>query len=100
MRRAVRLASRRHDVVALHVHDRQRDRSCPMSASSPSKTPRPANSSSSTPPTRDVRSRFAELAQSRRGQLRRALAGEGVDSLNLDTREPYEPALADVFQEP
>jgi hypothetical protein len=30
--------------------------------------------------------------------LRRALAAEGVDSLNLDTREPYEPALRSFFK--
>jgi hypothetical protein len=45
-----------------------------------------------------VRSRFAELAQQRVENLRRALAGEGVDTLNLDTREPYEPALRSFFK--
>ena len=56
------------------------------------------NSSSSTPPDDKVRSRFAELAQQRMDNLRRALAAEGVDALNLDTREPYEPALRSFFK--
>ena len=46
----------------------------------------------------NVRSRFAELAQARVDNLRRTLASEGVDSLNLNTREPYEPALRIFFK--
>ncbi|MEI7940722.1 MAG: DUF58 domain-containing protein, partial [Verrucomicrobiota bacterium] len=45
-----------------------------------------------------VRRRFAELAKQRMDNLRRALAGEGVDALNLDTSEPYEPALRSFFK--
>jgi hypothetical protein len=45
-----------------------------------------------------VRNRFAELAQSRVDDLRRTLASEGVDSLNLNTRESYEPALRTFFK--
>jgi hypothetical protein len=45
-----------------------------------------------------VRNRFAELAQARVENLRHTLASEGVDSLNLDTRESYEPALRTFFK--
>ena len=46
----------------------------------------------------NVRRRFAELAQSRVDELRRTLASEGVDSLNLNTRESYDPALRTFFR--
>jgi uncharacterized protein (DUF58 family) len=97
LRRAMRLASRRHDLVALHVHD-QREAELPdvgVLAIEDAETGEIIELDTTNDP---VRSRFAELAQQRLDNLRRALAAEGVDTLNLDTREPYEPALRSFFK--
>jgi len=97
LRRAVRLASRRHDVVALHVHDRHEGELPDVGQL----TVEDAESGELVEiNTADpwVRQRFAELAEARVDHLRHTLASEGVDSLNLDTRESFEPALRTFFK--
>jgi uncharacterized protein (DUF58 family) len=97
VRRAVRLASRRHDVVALHVHD-LREAELPDVGQLAIEDAENGELIELDTTDERVRSRFAELAQQRVNNLRRALAAEGVDALNLDTREPYEPALRSFFK--
>jgi len=97
LRRAVRLASRRHDVVALHVHD-LREAELPDIGQLAIEDAESGELIELDTTDNQVRSRFAELAQQRLENLRRALAAEGVDNLNLDTREPYEPALRAFFK--
>jgi len=97
LRRAVRLASRRHDVVALHVHD-LREMELPDIGQLAIEDAETGEMVELDTTDDQVRSRFAELAQARAANLRRALAGEGVDALELDTREPYEPALRSFFK--
>jgi uncharacterized protein (DUF58 family) len=97
LRRAVRLASRRHDVVALHVHD-LREVELPDIGQLTIEDAESGELIELDTTDDRVRSRFAELAQQRLDNLRRALAAEGVDRLNLDTREPYEPALRSFFK--
>lgn len=97
VRRAVRLASRRHDVVALHVHD-LREAELPDIGQLAVEDAETGELIELDTTDERVRSRFAELAQQRVENLRRALAGEGVDTLNLNTREPYEPALRSFFK--
>jgi uncharacterized protein (DUF58 family) len=97
VRRAVRLASRRHDVVALHVHD-LRETELPDIGQLAIEDAESGELIELDTTDERVRSRFAELAQHRVDNLRRALAGEGVDALYLDTREPYEPALRSFFK--
>ena len=97
MRRAIRLASRRHDVVALHVHD-QRESELPDVGQLTVEDAETGELIELDTTDERVRGRFAELARERVENLRRALAAEGVDSLNLDTREPYEPALRSFFK--
>ena len=97
VRRAVRLASRRHDVVAIHVHD-LREMELPDVGQLAIEDAETGELIELDTTSERVRSRFAELAQKRVDKLRRALAGEGVDALNLDTREPYEPALRSFFK--
>jgi uncharacterized protein (DUF58 family) len=97
LRRAVRLASRRHDLVALHVHD-LRESELPDVGQLAIEDAESGELIQLDTTNDRVRSRFAELAQQRVDNLRRALAGEGVDALNLDTREPYEPALRSFFK--
>jgi len=97
VRRAVRLASRRHDVVALHIHD-LREAELPDIGQLAIEDAETGELIELDTTDEKVRSRFAELAQRRVENLRRALAAEGVDALNLDTREPYEPALRSFFK--
>jgi uncharacterized protein (DUF58 family) len=97
LRRAVRLAGRRHDLVALHVHD-QRESELPDVGQLAIEDAESGELVELDTTDGRVRSRFAELAQQRVNNLRRALAAEGVDALNLDTQEPYEPALRSFFK--
>jgi uncharacterized protein (DUF58 family) len=97
LRRAVRLASRRHDLVALHVHD-LREAELPDVGQLSIEDAESGELIELDTTDDKVRSRFAELAQQRVNNLRRALAAEGVDALNLDTRVPYEPALRSFFK--
>ena len=97
VRRAVRLASRRHDVVALHIHDQHEAELPDVGQLAIEDAETGELIELNTTDTR-VRSRFAELAQARVDNLRRTLASEGVDSLNLNTRESYEPALRTFFK--
>ena len=97
LRRAVRLTGRRHDVVALHVHDR-REAELPDVGRLAIEDAETGELVELDTADARVRGRFAELAQARADNLRRALAGEGADSLNLDTRESYEPALRAFFK--
>jgi uncharacterized protein (DUF58 family) len=97
VRRAVRLAGRRHDVVALHVQD-QREAELPDVGRLAIEDAETGELVELNTTDARVRGRFAELAQARVENLRRALASEGVDSLNLDTREAYAPALRAFFK--
>ena len=45
-----------------------------------------------------VRQRFAEIAESRAAQLRRAFNAEAVDSLRLETDQPYVAGLMAFFK--
>ncbi len=97
LRRAIRLANRRHDVVAMHVHD-ERESELPDVGQLTIEDAETGELIELDTTDERVRGRFAELARERVENLRRALAAEGVDSLNLDTREPYEPALRSFFK--
>ncbi|HTY89042.1 MAG TPA: DUF58 domain-containing protein [Candidatus Acidoferrum sp.] len=97
LRRAVRLAGRRHDVVALHVHDR-REGELPDVGQLTIEDAESGELVEINTADPWVRQRFAELAQARGENLRHTLASEGVDSLNLDTRESFEPALRAFFK--
>ena len=97
LRRGLRLASRRHDLVALHVHD-LRESELPDVGQLSVEDAESGELIELDTTDENVRSRFAELAKQRMDNLRRALAGEGVDALNLDTSEPYEPALRSFFK--
>lgn len=97
MRRAIRLAGRRHDVVALHVQD-LRESELPDIGQLAIEDAETGDLIELNTGDRHVRERFAELARDRMNTLSRAFASEGVDALNLDTRESYEPALRTFFK--
>ncbi len=97
VRRAVRVVNRRHDVVALRVYDRH-ETELPDVGQLTLEDAETGDLIELNTGDKKVRRRFAELAQARAENLRRAFASEGVDSLNLDSAEPYEAALRSFFK--
>jgi uncharacterized protein (DUF58 family) len=96
-RRAMRLANRRHDLVALHIHDRNEVELPDVGTLSieDAETGELIELDTANP---QVRRRFAQLARERIEQLHQAFASEGVDYLDLDARESYVPALMAFFK--
>jgi len=97
VRRSVRVVNRRHDVVALRVYDRH-ETELPDVGQLTLEDAETGDLIELNTGDKKVRRRFAELAQARAENLRRAFASEGVDSLNLDSAEPYEAALRSFFK--
>jgi uncharacterized protein (DUF58 family) len=97
IRRAMRLANRRHDLVAMHIHDRSEMELPEVGtlALEDAETGELLELDTMNP---QVRHRFAEIGWARMEALRRAFAIEAVDSLDLDTRESYLPALMAFFK--
>jgi uncharacterized protein (DUF58 family) len=97
VRHALRLTNRRHDLVALRIHD-PREEELPdvgLLAIEDAETGELLELDTANPA---VRSRFAELAQQQTAELRQALNGEAVDSLDLSTAASYLPPLLRFFK--
>lgn len=96
-RRAMRLSNRRHDLVALHIHDRNEVELPDVGtlAIEDAETGELVELDTANP---QVRRKFGQLARARIEQLHRAFASEGVDYLDLDARESYVPALMAFFK--
>jgi len=94
LRPKLRITGRRHDLVAVSVSD-QRERELPdigLITIEDSETGEQVELDTSRP---EVRSRFKDLAENRRNNLRRAIRSVGVDMLELSTERSY---LADLRQ--
>jgi len=97
LRTALGLANRRHDLVAMHIRD-------PHEATLPNVGTLVVEDAETgelleidTVDPR-VRERYAQLATARLAALRRAFRGEGVDALELDTRDSFVPVLLAFFK--
>ena len=97
LRHAMRMANRRHDLVAMNIHDRN-EMELPRVGTLVVEDSETGDWTELDTGNPRVRRRFAEIARTRLDQLRRAFVSEGVDSLDLDTREPYLPALKAFFK--
>jgi uncharacterized protein (DUF58 family) len=97
VRRALRLANRRHDLVALHIRD-PREMELPEVGQLAVEDAESGDLIELDTTDERVRNRFAELAQGRIDHLRRAFAGEGVDALGINTCESFVPALRSFFK--
>ncbi len=97
VRRALRFVSRRHDVVAMHIRD-PRELEVPDVGQLALEDAETGELIELDTANESVRRRFAELAQKRLDNLRRALAAEGIDALHIDACQPYEPALRSFFK--
>jgi uncharacterized protein (DUF58 family) len=97
MRRAMRQTNRRHDLVAVHIED-ARETSLPnlgVLALQDSETGAVIEIDTADP---KVRSRFNREAAERVRNLVSDFRAEGVDTLELDTNQPYLPALQRFFK--
>jgi uncharacterized protein (DUF58 family) len=97
LRRAIRLANKRHDLVALHIQDR-REHELPdvgLLAIEDAETGEMLEIDTANP---RVRTRFAQIAGERAAAVRRTLNAEAVDSLELETGVSYLPPLMHFFQ--
>ena len=97
LRRALRQTNRRHDLVALPIKD-ARERLLPdlgVIAIEDAETGELVELDTRNPA---VRQRFAEIADNRATQLRRAFNAEAVDSLSLETDQPYVAGLMAFFK--
>ena len=101
LRRAMRLTNRRHDLVALHMQDPHEENRCRTWVCSPSRTPKPANWSNSTPADPEVRARFAEAAHDRTRKARRVVfVPRRWTRWRLDTARALSAGAATLFQKP
>ena len=97
LRRAIRLANKRHDLVALHIEDR-REHELPdvgILTIEDAETGELLELDTANP---QVRTRFAQIAGERSANLRRTLNAEAVDSLELETGVSYVPPLMQFFR--
>lgn len=97
LRDAVRLAGRRHDLVAIHLHD-PREMSLPNVGLLTLEDAETGDLVEIDTGKTRVRQRFERLAESRRLETRRMFRREGIDCLEIDTAKPYLPALLGFFK--
>lgn len=97
LRRSLRQTRRRHDLVAMHVHDPHEEvlPNVGLLAVEDAETGELLELDTAS---REVREQFRELAEQESDLLRRTFNAEAVDSLSLSTCDPYLPALMGFFK--
>ncbi|HEX4457740.1 MAG TPA: VWA domain-containing protein, partial [Polyangia bacterium] len=96
LRRALRMARRRHDVVALRVSD-PRERELPDVGLLTVEDAETGQMIEIDTGSARVRQRFAAEAREHEARLARTLRQESIDSVAIDTSQPYLPALVQLF---
>ncbi|HEY2367077.1 MAG TPA: DUF58 domain-containing protein [Polyangiaceae bacterium] len=97
LRDAVRLVQRRHDLVAMHIHD-PREMTLPDVGVLTLEDAETGELVEIDTGKARVREKFATLAEARRIETARTLRREGVDCLEIDTGKPYLPPLMSFFK--
>lgn len=97
LRRAIRQTNRRHDLVALQVHD-PREQEIPNLGLLAIEDAETGELIELDTASETVRRRFREVAHDSALLLRRAFNGEAVDSLALSTNQSYLPTLMEFFK--
>ncbi len=97
LRRALGLANRRHDLVAMHLRD-PHEISLPEVGTLVLEDAETGEMLEIDTVSPRARERYAAIAATRLDALRRTFRAEGVDSLELDTRNSYVPALLGFFK--
>lgn len=97
LRRGLRQTNRRHDLIAMRIHDPHEDTlpDVGLLAVEDAETGELIELNTGS---HDIRERFALIAHQDSELLRRAFNSEAVDSLSLSTAEPYMPALLGFFR--
>ncbi|MEE8412518.1 MAG: VWA domain-containing protein, partial [Acidobacteriota bacterium] len=96
--RTLRVAARKHDMVAISVTD-PRESQLPAVGLVAVVDPETGQSGVIDAGSARVRRRYAELAAEARQRKRDVLRRSGVDLLELSTGEPYEPPFVRFFRE-
>jgi len=91
------LTNTRHDVICLHLHD-PRESDLPSAGLVTMEDAETAEQLELDSASRPVRERFARVNVERLAALDRALIRTGVDTLRLNTSEPFAPALQRFFE--
>jgi uncharacterized protein (DUF58 family) len=97
LRRSVRLTSKRHDLIALHVQD-PRESELPdvgLVTLEDAETGDLVELNTGDPL---VCERFRQLSKERNTKLQQLFRSEAVDTLELNTAQPYLPALMQFFR--
>lgn len=97
LRDAVRLVRRRHDLVAMHIHD-PREMTLPNVGVLTLEDAETGELVEVDTGDAKVRDRYASIAETRRLAAARTLRVEGVDCLEIDTGRPYLPPLLAFFK--
>jgi uncharacterized protein (DUF58 family) len=97
LRQAMRQTNRRHDLVAVHVED-PRERELPNIGIVALEDAETGEILELDTASAAVRKRFKELSAERGRQLVTDFRAEGVDTLQLQTDQPYMPALQRFFK--
>ena len=96
LRHALQLTNKRHDLIALTIND-LRERELPAIGLLTIEDAETGEQFELDTSSAKVRARFAEWTETQRGALRQIIRAAGVDLLDLNTNEPYLPALLQFF---
>jgi uncharacterized protein (DUF58 family) len=97
LRLALRLTNRRHDLVALAIED-PRERELPPIGLLTVEDAETGEQFELDTSRAEVRGRFGESTRAQRAALQRMLRSVGIDTLNLNTAEPYLGPLLKFFE--
>lgn len=91
------LTNTRHDVICLHLHD-PRESDLPSAGLVTLEDAETGEQLELDSASRPVRERFTRVNVERLAALDRALIRTGVDTLRLNTTEPFAPVLQRFFE--
>jgi uncharacterized protein (DUF58 family) len=96
--RALAVSGRRHDFVAIHIHD-EREKLLPNIGIIMLEDAETGKQLEINTSERGTRTRFAQLADERAAELARILRRNNIDAISLKTNEDYLPALRSFFKQ-
>jgi uncharacterized protein (DUF58 family) len=97
LRQSLRKLRRRHDVLALQIHD-PRERALPEVGLLTLEDAETGELVEIDTGSQRVRQKFADEARERSELLRRALRGESIDGIQIDASVPYLPSLIQLLR--
>ena len=94
--RTLAISGRRHDFVAIHIHD-EREKALPNIGIITLEDAETGEQIEINTADRNVRSRFASMAEKQQTELARVLRRNKIDRIDLRTGNDYLPALRSFF---